>query len=114
MRISDWSSDVCSPDLTKDVGAMAARSRAYQGAGAAGTMQVKRNGDRAGPATISFSPGASSARKLSARAPICRPLTIDRKSVAQGKRVSVRVVLGGRRIIHKTNNQNIQQHTKNT
>src|SRR3546814_19764414 len=72
VRISDWSSDVCSSDLS----------------------------------------ASSSARRHSAmptcRRPWSRPTTkpnsSERKSVVEGKSVSVRVDLVGRRIIKSTNN----------
>src|SRR3546814_2927069 len=82
MRISDWSSDVCSSDLTMvetdRAGAHGSRRRPaharHHGAGihATGQERSKRHvGDQ------------------------------DRKSVVSGKSVSVRVDLGGRRIIKK-------------
>src|SRR3546814_17383890 len=69
MRISDWSSDVCSSDLIAS--RAAARCRDAAGGNAAG---------RGWCSTIQG---------------------IDRKSVVKGKSVSVRVDLGGRRIIKK-------------
>src|SRR3546814_15830512 len=74
MRISDWSSDVCSSDL--------------------GRGGVVRAGDMAC--------SSASPRRRAVRAP-----SADRKSVVQGKSVSVRVELGGRRIIKKKTNQHI-------
>src|SRR3546814_13534024 len=98
MRISDWSSDVCSSDLP------AARSLGLRhrlpGEGRAGGLQARpRDGrltDRDGK-------------------PIRAGLTGDRKSVVEGKSVSVRVDLGGRRIIQKKNKKtsmHIQTHNK--
>src|SRR3546814_14273657 len=109
MRISDWSSDVCSSDLVdilydhQDAGV-----RLYQAsilAGAAGIVI-------AGTGNGSLSPGAARGSLLARR----RGLTCvrssrvpsgevgDRKSVVVGKRVSVRVDLGGRRILKKKTN----------
>src|SRR3546814_12413575 len=79
MRISDWSSDVCSSDLgvaCRGTGGAPLRSRrgsgAARGAGGGGTR------DRVG-----------------------LEIGTDRKSGVEGKRVSGRVGLGGRRIIKK-------------
>src|SRR3546814_14991453 len=90
MRISDWSSDVCSSDLL-DVKA------GFDGARAVGDIK-KKDGDRR----------RDPARKTAARQVMAAHQQIDRehqdygeadrKSVVQGKSVSVRVDLGGRRI----------------
>src|SRR3546814_13312732 len=69
MRISDWSSDVCSSDL-RGVAAVEIQRRTLE---ILGTLQVERR-----------------------QHPVA-----DRKSVVSGKSVSVRVDLGGRRIIKK-------------
>src|SRR3546814_14371411 len=81
MRISDWSSDVCSSDL----GSTPPRARSGRGA-ARSPRQPTPRGRRAPPAPAARDGG-------------------DRKSVGQGKRVSVRVYLGGRRIIKKKKQQ---------
>src|SRR3546814_15788342 len=96
MRISDWSSDVCSSDLQRG--------------------DLRRGGDRGGdrcdrPSTRRHPPCAPRAperqahgdgerRGRRARRSAARGRG-DRKSVVQGKSVSVRVELGGRRIIKK-------------
>src|SRR3546814_18786783 len=74
MRISDWSSDVCSSDLGQRPGG---RGRHRMD----GLPGDERNRD-------------------DDRIDRCRPGE-DRKSVVEGKRVSVRVDLGGRRIMTK-------------
>src|SRR3546814_15886964 len=107
MRISDWSSDVCSSDLLVDRHQLraageellgrelfrGARGAARRLAGhhapallvrAARPLADLRRGDRGG-----LGEGAPRRRE-------------DRKSVVSGKSVSVRVDLGGRRIIKKT------------
>src|SRR3546814_13249031 len=85
MRISDWSSDVCSSDL--DV-------LAWQ------PLPPFARAQRVGRRRLH--PAAErSHRGLSARH-LQLPVE-DRKSVVSGKSVSVRVDLGGRRIIKKTN-----------
>src|SRR3546814_17435327 len=87
MRISDWSSDVCSSDLCADVGDQDARR---------GAPRARR--DR-----------RPCAGQLSrADGPQPRRLVQDRKSVVEGKSVSVRVDLGGRRIIKKKTKTNTQ------
>src|SRR3546814_13789098 len=87
MRISDWSSDVCSSDLGDGavldrVGDPAAQPRAR-----AGRYRARR-----------FRRAAE--RRAAAHAG-GRDRLQDRKRVVSGKSVSVRVDLGGRRIIKK-------------
>src|SRR3546814_17838875 len=80
MRISDWSSDVCSSDLGRGDRVPAAGRRDRHRAGAR-------------PAQAGAGQGQGRGGKDRAQA--------DRKSVVSGKSVSVRVDLGGRRIIKK-------------
>src|SRR3546814_18521060 len=87
MRISDWSSDVCSSDLD---GRETHYFLASAGAGAAPSA-----GAAASAAGAALSAGAAAASPSAGAA-------ADRKSVVSGKSVSVRVDLGGRRIIKKT------------
>src|SRR3546814_20852167 len=97
MRISDWSSDVCSSDLR--AGAVRGRllGRLYLARQARGGAAWARCGggrhDRRGH------------RRGADRRHPCRR-RLDRKSVVEGKSVSVSVDLGGRRIIKKTKNTN--------
>src|SRR3546814_20964930 len=81
MRISDWSSDVCSSDLAHCPGI--------------GNILSHWNGDGDGEggrcAVLSRAVLRYSRKRR------------DRKSVVSGKSVSVRVDLGGRRIINKKN-----------
>src|SRR3546814_19759929 len=91
MRISDWSSDVCSSDLGLGL---------KIGAETFERQRVKQR-------RISHRPAPRPARRASPRARRLRPwhwLRPDRKSVVEGKSVSVRVDLGGRRFIKKKNN----------
>src|SRR3546814_15276843 len=113
MRISDWSSDVCSSDL----GVVSRRHRA-----GVGDLGARRRGtDRVGHATGS---GIALAQVRSVDLGVIaeaqqvvsqQPLevgprlfalvgTVDRKSVESGKRVSVRVDRGGRGIVKKKTN----------
>src|SRR3546814_16200487 len=87
MRISDWSSDVCSSDLpqaTAVIGVDDEPSRAIA-ASLGGGHAVKRVAVGRSVETGVFAADG----------------VLDRKSVVLGKRVSVRVDLGGRRIIKK-------------
>src|SRR3546814_11249135 len=104
MRISDWSSDVCSSDLRL-------RKMPHLEQVVWSQEEPKNNGywtfvepfvehcmGEAGvkakrPAYAGRAPSASPATGLAKRQ--------DRKSVALGKSVSVRVYLGGRRILKK-------------
>src|SRR3546814_13958712 len=97
MRISDWSSDVCSSDL-------AAGLRRRRG--------LQRRGGRAVRAGHGYRPcgrGNAGGQGDAALGPSAQPRRDrrdrldrgDRKSVVYGKSVSVRVDLGGRRIIKK-------------
>src|SRR3546814_19310063 len=83
MRISDWSSDVCSSDLPVPVPADLSR------------LVLLERATLSQPAVI--------AGQLCVLCLVARGLP-DRKSVVWGKSVSVRVDLGGRRIIKKKNN----------
>src|SRR3546814_11151859 len=107
MRISDWSSDVCSSDLSN--------------------QPFPRPGLPLGPAPMTDGPTVTLAADFPAitlddvraaadringavvRTPTLKSQTLsemvgDRKSVVEGKSVSVRGDLGGRRIIKKKNN----------
>src|SRR3546814_15100682 len=103
MRISDWSSDVCSSDLGGR--RVVAQRRA--------SVRLRRGGDGQGRASVPAGAACGACgtqrrtgRGISARFAAAGPLRpgrvlIDRKSVVEGKSVSVRVDLGGRRIIQK-------------
>src|SRR3546814_13223660 len=113
MRISDWSSDVCSSDLRVQDAAVDPHRitdkaqvdiALYAGIGVRLTLAqhlfaqdqaaiLARNADRA-PASAG-DPADD----------------LDWKSVVQGKSVSVRLDLGGRRIINKKNKKH-QKHKK--
>src|SRR3546814_16438427 len=80
LRISDWSSDVCSSDLeSSDVNKQALE-------------QIRQDLGLDQPLIVQYGKWVWGAVR-------------DRKSVVQGKSVSVRVDLGGRRIITKKNSQ---------
>src|SRR3546814_15043543 len=90
MRISDWSSDVCSSDLHAPVGAASAAPTGI----ASATADARHRWITAWRAPRPL-------RRSSAPRPAVAQREPDRKSVVEGKSVSVRVDLGGRRIIKK-------------
>src|SRR3546814_12275180 len=108
MRISDWSSDVCSSDLPEHLHRNALGQRvmdaAIDRAHIIIGLQVHRN--RGGDHLL---PPRRIVRHHQAPRPDDLPEALivllqeggDRKSVVEGKSVSVRVDLGGRRIIKK-------------
>src|SRR3546814_16209430 len=120
MRISDWSSDVCSSDLP------CARSCSARGGW---SPRTRHSGKRAVAGRQPFAPdrGGSGYSPQASRAPpadlgrgrcgthayraaspparLARYVRSDRKSVVLGTRVSVRVDIGGRRTIKKKNKE---------
>src|SRR3546814_16932433 len=110
MRISDWSSDVCSSDLKCGE----QRRRAHRPVGApplarpAGRLASRFEAGRAGPArrdqaARSAAAGGGDFRPWQYRdgGPRHQARRVDRKSVVWGKSVSVMVDLGGGRSIKK-------------
>src|SRR3546814_16716987 len=101
MRISDWSSDVCSSDLWVPYDGIAdvrleVRGEAHRLGGAVEEGVNAVAGDVLDPAAIVGDQFA----KVTER--------VDRQSVVSGKSVSVRVDLGGRRIIKKKTHKDDQ------
>src|SRR3546814_12260156 len=94
MRISDWSSDVCSSDL--------ARAQIWRPARSAGAASLSDADQflRVEPSEAR-SDGRRRAGKAARRRLVDSQQEEDRKSVVSGRRVSVRVDLGGRRVINK-------------
>src|SRR3546814_15698951 len=99
MRISDWSSDVCSSDLAT----RALRNEATAAARAARTVNDRRAGLNQAPSAIATRNYAAAMERARVAAG-----NLDRKSVVSGKSVTVRVELGGRRIITKKKKKLIQ------
>src|SRR3546814_11020066 len=93
MRISDWSSDVCSSDLS-----IGTQRRCLSILATMGLIEKQRR-------CVPSDPPADR--------PKARNAQTDRKSVVSGKRVSDRVELGGRRSIKETI-QNIQTRFQQT
>src|SRR3546814_16624896 len=113
MRISDWSSDVCSSDL-RALESSVKRTLSVTGslpgscASSASTYWVTsppRHARSQSAAEAGSEDRSTMARKAT-------NATRDRKSVVEGKRVSVRVDLGGRRIIKKNKQQDKQRHER--
>src|SRR3546814_16219057 len=112
MRISDWSSDVCSSDLRRLVEAARERRhsvrvldplRCYMRISVEGFDLRYKGRPIAGYNAVIPHIGASITRYGNA---VLHPFELmgrDRKSVVSGKRGSERVDLGGRRIIKKKN-----------
>src|SRR3546814_1885208 len=92
MRISDWSSDVCSSDLLTDLLENLLADHRLEHAAAISGLNVM-NGD---PGIIECAKDGLGAKRSRRSVGIA-----DRKSVVSGKSVSVRVDLGGRSIIKK-------------
>src|SRR3546814_17008019 len=126
MRISDWSSDVCSSDLAESAGRREALRGFLRPLGVlprehANWTDFVRDGKRFGITLAPLQEGfrldadqltlISEAQVFGQRAPAAevrrrsriRDPETDRKSVVSGKIVTVRVDLGGRRIIKKKN-----------
>src|SRR3546814_12842533 len=105
MRISDWSSDVCSSDLGIRKGATP---------GASGVRGMDRHRDvnerkeritaLANLQSRTPIPGSWAARSSATLRWAGTGSRRDRKSVVSGKSVSVRLDLGGRRILKKQKN----------
>src|SRR3546814_11394108 len=98
MRISDWSSDVCSSDLV-------VRPDDCPGIAALGFEDVLERLEHVRVAQVP----AFGAAIIHDTVIALGEGGTDRKSVVEGKSVSVRVDLGGRRIIKK---KNMKTHTQ--
>src|SRR3546814_15771116 len=96
MRISDWSSDVCSSDL------LAVELGVAEEAGTGAVLTVLRGFALAVEVLVTHPAGAAGDVEGDHDPVADGDLgDLDRKSVVEGKSVSVRVDLGGRRIIKK-------------
>src|SRR3546814_16389774 len=106
MRISDWSSDVCSSDLHAVRLTYARCNQAtappFQKADIQGDF-CERESRNIGAVRRDGRPCAAHALSLALQS--SSRWSADRKSVVSGKSVSVRVDLGGRRIIKKKENE---------
>src|SRR3546814_19701698 len=108
MRSSDWSSDVCSSDLWRGSCERTRRNAQPCAGEHAGHRHDRGRGGRQRRDIHGRSSGQAATRGegLACQSrPGVEVRTGDRKSVVEGKSVSVRVDLGGRRIIKKKNNK---------
>src|SRR3546814_19988615 len=94
MRISDWSSDVCSSDLFVD-DAMGSGDRLLVDIPEGDRLLEMRPAQDDAVVDDDKAPGEAAHRA----GDLQHPEPADRKSVVQGKSVSVRVDLGGSRIL---------------
>src|SRR3546814_12016680 len=99
MRISDWSSDVCSSDLLPCDDLVQRAPTQLNRIRAPFHLDHRRTTEVLGE-TCGVD-GRRGDDDLQLRPLQRQPLQVDRKSVVSGKSVSVRVDLGGRRIIKK-------------
>src|SRR3546814_19687183 len=93
MRISDWSSDVCSSDLRTLVNSTSTGLSKVNFPGNDDSERPGWDGEIEADEATPWVPKGRSGWEFG--------VNHDRKSVVSGKRVSVRVDLGGRRIIKK-------------
>src|SRR3546814_19630266 len=100
MRISDWSSDVCSSDLFPPLPLAGEGGGEGAGHGKSRTLPLTLSRKRERGSKVRPRPSSPSRSPRRCRRS-CRTPARDRKSVVSGKSVSVRVDLGGRRIIKK-------------
>src|SRR3546814_17812979 len=110
MRIRDWSSDVCSSDLAARIWpapvSKSSNLSPDRSSVALRLSEIVRIAMRTGLNGRLSSIGMAEAARVGQPDAIlavgkARPFALDRKSVVWGKSVSVRVDLGGRRIIKK-------------
>src|SRR3546814_11464734 len=94
MRISDWSSDVCSSDLSVAGAFQAELPRRAQIEDPGGEHTVLDDVARPVGQPLAI-------ERLRAQAAAAMGIVQDRKSVVEGQSVSGRVDLGGRRILKK-------------
>src|SRR3546814_13504936 len=120
MRISDWSSDVCSSDLGDDAGDLLAQAGAVAEVVQAQDLQQRIATDfdqrqvverqvRDQPPLVGLAHRRAPGRGRLLQQPRLREragaldLQQDRTSGGEGKKVAVRVALGGGRILKKKN-----------
>src|SRR3546814_11947216 len=112
LRISDWSSDVCSSDLgdSRTIYVEACTEKEEEGDFnlKSGTVLVVLHG----ALDITIEGTNETFKKVSDCLVVVETVTIDRKSVVSGQRVSVRVDLGGRSILKYKMSEAITRHYK--
>src|SRR3546814_19670860 len=108
MRISDWSSDVCSSDLSHDPGLDRQRGAADDEREGGGDAAQRHAGPEGSIGKLAIAEQAQRLRNLHVDLLVASgtgyaSYEIDRKSVVEGKGVSVRVDLWGCGILKKKN-----------
>src|SRR3546814_16601473 len=103
MRISDWSSDVCSSDLDRRKPFLHQRRPAPMGGRLAAIENAALRQQEGSHAHARRAAGACRSRAQKAESGRGHLAVRDRKSVVEGKSVSVSVALGGRCTIKKKN-----------
>src|SRR3546814_21039420 len=114
MRISDWSSDGCSSDLMDPGGGeasayLAAVASDLRGAAFVFAASELMHGQAEKLALDRIDPGLAALLQIGQLVDVMG----DRKSVVSGKSVSVRVDLGGRRIIQNKKKEKIAKIQEN-
>src|SRR3546814_11400832 len=104
MRISDWSSDVCSSDLLAVICKICVTEGVKKGANAKDAAIVAGVLEREGAHLLVLSGGMNVESPWAIFGSPMPAEAVDRKSVVEGKSVSVRVDLGGGRFIKKKPN----------
>src|SRR3546814_11829942 len=104
MRISDWSSDVCSSDLYSP------NTYTFTKGQASTTATPTYSGGS--PTSCTASPALPTGLNIDATTCTISGTPTERKGVVQGKSVSGRVDLGGRRT-HKKNKKQHQERSMN-
>src|SRR3546814_18600287 len=111
MRISDWSSDVCSSDLAPPPTPQSPENLSAMPAAAHKRRHIRSYAHRSAARQSRPDDPASTARAAHSGALHKWTWQLDRKRVVTGKRVSVRVDFGGLRILKKKNQQKTIQNT---
>src|SRR3546814_20771099 len=114
MRISDWSSDVCSSDLPGKYRRVSSGNSRYDSPTVAKNTTAEKIAVPHRRTPTKYKPVMAGVNLMPAVNPISRTephqrvlytaySTADRKSVREGRKVSDRVDLGGRSVIKKKN-----------
>src|SRR3546814_19156904 len=115
MRISDWSSDVCSSDLRQSglapLAALPRRALPLRALRRARLRPERLGGWRTCAGIVDRRPGVGGRRRRPAP-PLHPPRHPDRKSVVVGKSGAVSVDLGGRGVLKKKTNNTNTNNTK--
>src|SRR3546814_17345353 len=106
MRISDWSSDVCSSDLRGDRRPVGEDVVAYPEAEEGAEHAVQEHGDQQGDHEVTSATTTSQREVMATRQASCGSCVQPQspsagKSVVSGQSVTVRVDLGGTRVFKK-------------